>query len=377
MGSKVFQKLQSSKNISFLIYNNSNKNSFDSSFDSSHYKKFYDNEKLFIIIPYYTYSYNEENELNIINFIDKYHNHIKAKIYLIEGLYKTVKPLNIPSKYDIIHVKINITDMLYIRENLINVAINNLPKNWNYLSWIDYNINFTNPNWINETIDKLDIYDIIHLYDNVVHFDKNNVATHITYSLFREFTNNSNNIQINNPKYTSNYAWGCSRKGYDIIEDLIDFNIIDSSEKMMAFAMIGKVKELCNYDKLSNEYKDKLIEFQNKCEDNIIRVNNITGTILNYYNYNYNNFDEKITEEGLKILIENKYSPNEDIVYNKHKLITLTSHGKRLEKNIKEHLIKNASINKLNNKYISNEVISHQIDNDNISDELMNKLSSI
>ena len=342
MGSKIFEKLQSSKNTSFLIFNKTD------SFIHKH-------DKLYIIIPYYCFIYNKENENNLINFIEKYHSNKNASIYLIEGLYNGVKSLKLSEKYDITHIKITIKDVLYVRENLINIAINNLPSDWNYLAWIDYNIFFTNNDWIIDTINILDLYDVVHLYENVVHFDKNKVATHITTSLFK----NTDKLSINDPNYCYNYAWGCTKKAYNIMEGLIDFDIIGNSEKKMAFSLIGKVEDSYN-DKLSDEYKQKLLDFQDRCS-NLISVSTIKGTILNYFNYNAINSKKLI--EGSIILIDNKYSPNKDITYNKHNLIHLTSSGKRFAKNIEKYFIQNT--------------VDNEIENDVISDELTNKIMEI
>ena len=118
MGSKVFNKLQGLRNISFLFTENK---SVDKSVDKSiEINNDIINDglnKLYVIIPYYNYIYNKDNENNVISFIDKYSQNNNIKIYLIEGLYRGIKQLEIPKKYDIVHIKITIRDALYIKEN--------------------------------------------------------------------------------------------------------------------------------------------------------------------------------------------------------------------------------------------------------------------
>lgn len=377
MGSKVFNKLQGLRNISFLFTENK---SVDKSVDKSiEINNDIINDglnKLYVIIPYYNYIYNKDNENNVISFIDKYSQNNNIKIYLIEGLYRGIKPLEIPKKYDIVHIKITIRDALYIKENLINIAIRNIPYEWKYLAWIDYNIQFTNNNWINDTIEMLDTNDVIHLYENVVHFNKSNIATHITKSLFNIYNNDNNITEYNELKYSYNYAWACSKKAYDIMDGLIEYNITGNAEKEMAYTFIGKLNEIINHD-LNEEYKNKLLSFQERCY-NSIKVDNIKGTILNYYNNNNLNYKKLI--EGYNILIDNEYSPINDICYTKHNLIFLTTAGKRFSNIIETYLTetndnddKDYNTEKEFEEKIINNFINNTID-ENIANEIVDEI---
>lgn len=377
MGSKVFNKLQGLRNISFLFTENKSVDkSIDKSIENNNDSINDHLNKLNVIIPYYNYIYNKDNENNVINFIDKYCKNNNIKIYLIEGLYRGIKPLEVPKKYDIVHIKITIRDALYIKENLINIAIRNIPYEWKYLAWIDYNIQFTNNNWINDTIEMLDTNDVIHLYENVVHFNKNNIATHITKSLFNIYNNDNNITEYNELKYSYNYAWACSKKAYDIMDGLIEYNITGNAEKEMAYTFIGKLNEIINHD-LNEEYKNKLLSFQERCY-NSIKVNNIKGTILNYYNNNNLNYKKLI--EGYNILIDNEYSPINDICYTKHNLIYFTTAGKRFS-NIIETYLTETNDNDDNDynteKELEEKIINNFINNtidENIANEIVDEI---
>lgn len=372
MGSKVFNKLQGLRNISFLFTENK---SVDKSIENNNDTVNNDFNKLNVIIPYYNYIYNKDNENNVINFIDKYCKNDNIKIYLIEGLYRGIKPLEVPKKYDIVHIKITIRDALYIKENLINIAIRNIPYEWKYLAWIDYNIQFTNNNWINDTIEMLDTNDVIHLYENVVHFNKNNIATHITKSLFNIYNNDNNITEYNELKYSYNYAWACSKKAYDIMDGLIEYNITGNAEKEMAYTFIGKLNEVINHN-LNEEYKNKLLSFQERCY-NSIKVSNIKGTILNYYNNNNLNYKKLI--EGYNILIDNEYSPINDICYTKHNLIYFTTAGKRFSNIMENYLtvLDNDDNNYNSEKEIEEKIINNFINNtidENIANEIVDEI---
>lgn len=50
---------------------------------------------------------------------------------------------------------------LWIKENLINIAVQNLPYNWEQTAWLDGDISFCRPNWIGDVIHKLQSYDYV------------------------------------------------------------------------------------------------------------------------------------------------------------------------------------------------------------------------
>ena len=55
-------------------------------------------------------------------------------------------------------VQLRTKDELWYKENLINIAVTHLPSDWKYMAWIDTDIEFTNKNWVDETIQQLQTY---------------------------------------------------------------------------------------------------------------------------------------------------------------------------------------------------------------------------
>ena len=62
------------------------------------------------------------------------------------------------------HVQLRIYDELWHKENLINIGIQHLSRqvpNWQYVAWIDADIEFVRPDWAFETIQALQHYHIV------------------------------------------------------------------------------------------------------------------------------------------------------------------------------------------------------------------------
>jgi hypothetical protein len=60
-------------------------------------------------------------------------------------------------KYIGLHTK----SELWLKENLINIGVQNLPYNWEQVIWLDGDISFCRPSWVGETIHALQAYDFI------------------------------------------------------------------------------------------------------------------------------------------------------------------------------------------------------------------------
>ena len=65
-------------------------------------------------------------------------------------------------RYTLIRVQNN--SELWIKENMINLAISHLPADAKYVAWIDADLEFVNKNWVSDTISALQTYPIIQLF---------------------------------------------------------------------------------------------------------------------------------------------------------------------------------------------------------------------
>jgi hypothetical protein len=63
-------------------------------------------------------------------------------------------------------------NLLWQKERLINLAIERLPDDIRYVGWLDHDMVFTNPNWLSESIDKLESgVDALQPFDRIDYLD--------------------------------------------------------------------------------------------------------------------------------------------------------------------------------------------------------------
>lgn len=71
---------------------------------------------------------------------------------------------------DVFRVKTN--SVMWQKENLLNIAIKNLPLSAKKVVWIDCDVLFSNPNWAVETAKLLDDYPIVQPFQTVIRLSK-------------------------------------------------------------------------------------------------------------------------------------------------------------------------------------------------------------
>ena len=53
------------------------------------------------------------------------------------------------------YIGLHSSEELWLKENLINVGLQHLPHNWQQCAWLDSDVHFVRPNWVGESIHKL------------------------------------------------------------------------------------------------------------------------------------------------------------------------------------------------------------------------------
>ena len=138
---------------------------------------------LYLILPYFDFNESIFSKKNLDLFISNYGKRDNLKIVLCEGIYDK----ELPDYSDKIfkHLKFKLKNVLWVKENLINLAIKNLPDDAEFIAWSDRDIYFLNPLWVEDTIEKLKTYDIVQPWSDVIHL---NVCHSLTFISKRKNT---------------------------------------------------------------------------------------------------------------------------------------------------------------------------------------------
>ena len=218
-------------------------------------------------------------------------------------------------------IKLRTDHELWYKENLINIATKYLPWDWEYMAWIDSDIEFHNKNWVKETIEQLQTYKIVQLFSHAIDMGIKKETLHVHVGFAYQYVNGEEWREAKYGKFWHpGYAWAITRKSYNDIGGLMEFPILGSADNHMSLSFIGMVDKSLN-NKLHENYKLLAHIFQERCEKHIKRnIGFVHGTI--FHHFHGNKVDRKY-QDRWQILIKNNYDPLRDIKKDSNGLLIL------------------------------------------------------
>lgn len=218
-------------------------------------------------------------------------------------------------------------EVLWHKERALNLLIQRLPDDWEYLAWIDADLEFINWRgdhaWYLETIRQLQLYKIVQLFHNCIDLGPNdevlNVHKGFGYSYQMGFPYGKKYGHFWHP----GYAWACRRDAYEGMGGLIDWGILGAGDHHMATAWIGRVKDSI-HGKASGPYFDKLYAYERACKNTIRHdVGYVPNTILHFW---HGKKRDRRYQDRWDILTKNAFNPSWDLKPASNGLYSLVDH---------------------------------------------------
>ena len=239
-------------------------------------------------------------------------------LYVVELVYGEQK-FYVTDKNNRRHLQLRGTVPLWHKENMINLGVNLLPKNWKAMAWIDADIEFENSSWALDTLKVLNgSKDIVQLFSHVVDMYKDQSAMSIfpsfSYQYLKKRSYGGTGINMWHP----GYAWACTRKAFNKMGGLYEVSILGAGDHNMSLSFIGNGLESVN-EHTTDDYKSSVKEFELKSKN--LRLGYVPGIIRHFYHGSKK--DRKYSERW-QILVKHKYSPSEHITKNKDGLLIPT-----------------------------------------------------
>ncbi len=310
-------------------------------------------KKLYAITSYY----------NPAKYINKYEN---FKIFKENLTKQGVKLLTVEVSFDkSFEIKKNDSDILiqiqgedenlmWQKERLLTIALKNLPKDCDYVAWLDCDIVFSNNLWAQDTIKELQFYDIIQPFTNSVRLPKDDYDfSKDVENLDSGRENNQKEFSVGYKKYQegmvrhAGFAWAAKRVFIDKYgfydKSIIGFGDYIMSETFLNKNLYGVLKHFPK--KMRKDILKWSIPVKEYVKGN---VSCIEGTVFHLWHGDRVNRLHGIREKWLR---KYKFNPSKDIVigvndlwkWNTNKNI-LHYNLKNLFKNRKEDVVVNFSI---------------------------------
>lgn len=241
------------------------------------------------------------------------------------------RPFEITEKDNITHLQLRSENELWHKENMINLGIQHLTQiypDWKYVAWLDADIYFIRPDWIEETIQKLQHFHIVQMWQNAIDLGPNGEAISTHHSFMSQYYHGRPYAYSKAGKYSQQwhpgYAWAASRQAIDMMGQLIDVAILGAGDNHMAHALVGMLDGTLAKG-LHPNYIARLKTWQQQVEKYIRRdVGYVPGTILHSW---HGRKADRRYHDRWKILTKHEYDPNKDVKRDAQGLYQLVDHG--------------------------------------------------
>lgn len=229
------------------------------------------------------------------------------------------------------YIQFRTKDELWIKENLVNLAVQRLPYNWEQVAWIDGDVHFVRPNWVGECIHQLQHYSYLQMFseardlspdyemlpENYPHasgvsfiqaWKDGRIASDVDRlekaaqklgidlsgsddplkSDVRKIQADIKKLETDLKEYPParvfpGLAWAATRKAFDSTGGLIDVAVWGGADYHQAFCLCEATESMMRED-LHRDYKKIVMQWYERCRLNIRRnVGCMSGTIFHSF----------------------------------------------------------------------------------------------
>jgi hypothetical protein len=226
------------------------------------------------------------------------------------------RPFAITSADNPRHIQLRHWDELWHKENALNVGISRLPHDWETVAWIDADVEFVRKDWVKETLNQLQVYQVVQMFETAVDLGPTGQTMAVHKSLISEYIRKCA-VHPNRPYHEQHpgFCWAARREAIDAMGGLFDKAILGAGDRHMALAFLGKA-HMSFHSKTSSEYQKAIMDFQEKCERSIRRdVGFVPGTII--HSWHGKKADRQYGGRW-QILVNNQFRPNHHIKRNSY-----------------------------------------------------------
>lgn len=283
---------------------------------------------LYVIIPYFNYANFRRREELFERFVNRLCLISNIKIVVSEAVLRSAPSITRSSLTDrgITHHVVFTDDVMWHKENLVNIAASRLPHDWAYMAWIDSDITFTNPNWVDETISSLQTNQVVQMFSSVVELgpEREVMSTCLGFAFIMKRVGSYDKTMYRHGKMHPGFCWAMTRGFYEEIGGLPQWAILGDTDHHIAMSIVqgttGSVP-----DDIHDEYKNALREFSGHFKG--VSWGYVPGAIFHEWHGKPRN---RLYSERWNILRNNDYVPSRDLTCNEDGLLQFTEVGKRL-----------------------------------------------
>ena len=251
------------------------------------------------------------------------------------------RPFEVTDASNPLHIQLSTNSVLWMKENLVNIALTRLPANWKYAAWIDGDVDFVNPDWVEDTIHELQHAPVVQLFEHAIDLGPDHEILNKWESFGSCFVKGKpfkgSKKEWDKEKkeenyyfgqygdspgeyWHSGYAWAATREALNGFGGLLDFAIAGAGDHHMACSIVGKASHSVpknvhpNYIKLLEEWEMRALRTAHK------HMGFVKGTLVHYW---HGKKRDRQYRGRWEILVKNQFDPTRELHKDTHGLWVL------------------------------------------------------
>jgi hypothetical protein len=215
-------------------------------------------------------------------------------------------------------IQVRGSDVLWQKERLLNVALSGVPAECRHVAWLDCDIVFERPDWAGAASAILDELPLCQLFRAVYHLapeartmKDHAVASHKSFgwALAHSATPQPECV-FTNDGFQRGHAWAARRSLLESV-GLYDRGIIGGGDKLMAFAAIGRARDVIGQQLYSRAYVADYLEWANAFYGRVLgRVGFVDADLFHLW---HGDIRDRRYSKRQSILADHDYDPRTDI----------------------------------------------------------------
>jgi hypothetical protein len=259
-----------------------------------------------------------------------------AKLYVVEGAYGD-RTFEVTEEGNPRHIQLRTDTELWHKENLINIGISRLPASWEYVAWVDGDIDFTHPNWMEETVHELQHHPVVQMYEDAADLGPKHeiLAVHKSFAYCYK-NSNDRSMMVSKPSgvnvststvvdisgadygyygygkgayWHPGYCWAATREAINTLGGLFDLAILGAGDHHMACCLIGEGERSIPKDVHPN-YQRAVLNWQQRALRLHKNIGYVSGSIVHYW---HGKKADRQYKGRWEIAINNQFDPHVDI----------------------------------------------------------------
>ena len=260
--------------------------------------------KTAVIVPFFNYSANPR-------MIENYHRFREGlnfdDVFVIESVLNV--DFQIKESADFMRIEAKPENLMWQKERMINLAIENLPPEYTNVAWIDADVIFEDKDWRYELEDRLDDYAFVQLFNTAQWLDASGNPSHYFRSPFSP-------LRQGDLRHHVGFAWAARREVVQAIGGLFDLHVAGNGDCFIYHALTGVPEN--DMGALSMDMVNGLPGFNYKFwkyRNDVLRETNASVSCLsgNLKHLYHGSLASRKYSGRQQILIRNKFDPVDDL----------------------------------------------------------------